>query len=44
MRAIVVHTLGDPDVLTLRSHPVPRADAGEVLVRLEAVGVNFSDT
>jgi len=44
MRAIVVHTLGDPDVLTLRSHPVPRAGPREVLVRLEAVGVNFSDT
>ena len=44
MRAIVVHALGDPEVLTLRSHPVPRAGAGDVLVRLEAVGVNFSDT
>src|SRR5262249_30473241 len=44
MRAIVVHALGDPDVLTLRVHPEPRPGPGEVLVRLEAVGVNFSDT
>jgi len=44
MQAIVVHELGDPDVLTLRTHPVPRPGHGEVLVRLEAVGVNFSDT
>lgn len=44
MQAIVVHALGDPDVLTLRTHPVPEPGPGEVLVRLQAVGVNFSDT
>ena len=44
MQAIVVHTLGDPDVLTLHAHPVPQPGPGEVLVRLEAAGVNFSDT
>lgn len=44
MRAIVVHTLGDPDVLTLGSRPVPEPGPGEVLVRVHAVGVNFSDT
>jgi NADPH2:quinone reductase len=44
MQAIVVHALGEPEVLTLRDHPVPAAGPGEVLVRLEAVGVNFSDT
>jgi len=44
MQAIVVHALGDPDVLTLRVHPVPEPGPGEVLVRLQAVGVNFSDT
>ena len=44
MQAIVVHALGDPSVLALRAHPVPRPGPGEVLVRLEAVGVNFSDT
>jgi NADPH:quinone reductase and related Zn-dependent oxidoreductases len=44
MQAIVVHALGDPEVLTLRAHPVPEPGPGEVLVRLQAVGVNFSDT
>lgn len=44
MRAIVVYTLGDPGVLTLRSHPTPQPGPGEVLVRLQAIGVNFSDT
>lgn len=44
MRAIVAHTLGEPEVLTLRSHPTPQPGPGEVLVRLQAIGVNFSDT
>jgi NADPH:quinone reductase len=44
MQAIVVHALGDPDVLTLGEHPIPEPGRGQVLVRLEAVGVNFSDT
>jgi NADPH:quinone reductase len=44
MQAIVVHALGGPDVLTLRTHPVPRPGPGEVLVHLQAIGVNFSDT
>jgi len=44
MRAIVVHALGGPEVLTLRPHPVPQPGPGEVRVRLHAIGVNFSDT
>jgi NADPH:quinone reductase len=44
VRAIVVHALGDPGVLTLGAHPVPRPGPGEVLVHLAAAGVNFSDT
>ena len=44
MRAVVADSLGEPDVLTLRSHPVPQPGPGEVLVRLQAIGVNFSDT
>jgi NADPH2:quinone reductase len=44
MRAIIVQALGDPDVLTLGSTDVPRPGPGEVLVRLHAIGVNFSDT
>lgn len=44
MRAIVVHALGDADVLTLGACPVPEPGPGQVLVRIHAVGVNFSDT
>jgi NADPH:quinone reductase len=44
MKAIVVHALGEPDVLVLRTHPTPEPGPGEVLVRLHAIGVNFSDT
>jgi NADPH2:quinone reductase len=44
MQAIVVHALGGPEVLVLRSHPVPEPGPGEVLVRIHAIGVNFSDT
>jgi NADPH2:quinone reductase len=44
MQAIVAHALGGPEVLVLRAHPVPAPGPGEVLVRLSAVGVNFSDT
>jgi NADPH2:quinone reductase len=44
MQAIVVHAFGGPEVLALRTHPTPTPGPGEVLVRLRAVGVNFSDT
>lgn len=44
MRAVVVHALGAPEVLVVRSHPTPEPGTGEVLVRLHAIGVNFSDT
>jgi NADPH:quinone reductase len=44
MRAIVVQKLGPPEVLELREVPVPEPGPGQVLVRLQAVGVNFSDT
>jgi NADPH2:quinone reductase len=44
MRAIVVRALGDPEVLTPGRLDVPRPGPGEVLVRLHAIGVNFSDT
>ncbi len=43
MRAIVVHKLGGPDVLSYETaaDPVPQPD--EALVRIEAAGVNFLD-
>jgi NADPH2:quinone reductase len=44
VRAIVVHALGGPDVLTLGDADRPQPGAREVLVRVHAAGVNFSDT
>ncbi len=44
MRAIVVQRLGPPEILELSEAPVPAPGPGQVLVRLHAVGVNFSDT
>ena len=43
MRAIRVHQLGGPDVLTLETIPDPKPGAGEVLVRVRAAGVNPVD-
>lgn len=43
MKAIRVHELGGPEVLVLVDLSDPVAHDGEVVVRLEAVGVNFVD-
>ncbi|MBU3066993.1 NADP-dependent oxidoreductase [Nocardia sp. NEAU-G5] len=40
MRAITQHTLGGPEVLTLAEAPAPRPLPTEVLVRVEAIGLN----
>jgi NADPH:quinone reductase len=44
MYAIVVRAFGGPEVLTLGTADLPRPGAAEVLVRVRAVGVNFSET
>jgi NADPH2:quinone reductase len=44
MRAVRVHEFGDPDVLTLEETPQPEPVAGEVLVRVQAAGVNPYET
>jgi NADPH2:quinone reductase len=44
MKAIVVHTFGDPDVLRYEDVPTPTAGAGQLFVRVEAAGVNYADT
>ena len=41
MRAIRVHENGDPEVLRAEDVPSPTAGPGELLVDIEAVGVNF---
>ena len=43
MRAVVLHTLGGPDVLKLEEAPDPRPDPGEVVVRLRAAALNHRD-
>ena len=44
MNAIVVSQFGESDVLVYRSTDVPRLGAGQVHVRLHAVGINPVDT
>jgi NADPH2:quinone reductase len=41
MRAIRVHEIGGPDVLRLDEIPDPSAGAGDLLIDVEAIGVNF---
>lgn len=43
MNAIVVDQNGGPEVLQWRSVPDPRPGEGEILVKIEAAGVNFID-
>jgi NADPH2:quinone reductase len=43
MQAIVVETCGTPDVLVYRDAEQPVPKAGEALIKLEAIGVNFID-
>jgi len=43
MRAIVVTEHGGPEVLDLQDRPDPSPGPGELLVAVEAIGVNFRD-
>jgi NADPH:quinone reductase len=43
MRAVEITEYGKPEVLRLGERPVPQPKAGEVLVRVEAAGVNRPD-
>jgi NADPH2:quinone reductase len=44
MKAVVVTRPGGPEVLEVRDVPEPVAKPDEVIVRIEAVGINFADT
>ena len=44
MKAIVVSQFGGPEVLKLEEAPTPKPQAGQVLVRVHAAGVNPYDT
>src|SRR5205814_1520166 len=43
MKAIRVHQLGGPEVLTIEDAPDPKAGSGDVVVRVRAAGVNPVD-
>ena len=43
MKAIRVADVGGPDVLRLEEVPVPEPGPGQILLRVEAAGVNFVD-
>src|SRR6476660_3034855 len=44
MKAIRVEQFGGPEVMKLQDVPDPRADQGQVLVRMKVIGVNPVDT
>jgi NADPH:quinone reductase len=44
MKAIICQQFGPPDQLLLSDVPSPRAGKGQVVIRVEACGVNFPDT
>jgi NADPH2:quinone reductase len=41
MKAIQIHETGGPEVLKLADLPIPQPGPGQVLIRVEAIGVNF---
>jgi len=43
MRAIRVHAYGGPEALRLEEQPTPKPGAGQALIKLEAIGVNYID-
>jgi NADPH2:quinone reductase len=44
MKAIICQQYGPPDQLLLTERPSPKAGKGQVVIRVEACGVNFPDT
>jgi NADPH:quinone reductase len=44
MKIIRFHAKGAPEVLQVEDHAIPVPSAGNVLIRVEAAGVNYGDT
>ncbi|NOT48522.1 MAG: NADPH:quinone reductase [Acidobacteria bacterium] len=44
MKAIVIHEYGEPEVMKLEEVPTPECSGNQVLVKIEAAGVNPVDT
>lgn len=43
MKAAVIHSFGDPDVLKYEDVPTPRPGAGRILIKVLAAGINRLD-
>lgn len=43
MKAVVMHEPGDPGVLKLELRPIPAAQPGQILIKVEAFGLNRSE-
>jgi NADPH:quinone reductase-like Zn-dependent oxidoreductase len=43
MKAVRIHSFGGPEVVTVEELPKPKPGPGEVLIRVEAAGVNPVD-
>ena len=43
MRAVVCRAFGPPETLVIEERPRPVPGAGEVLLQVQAIGVNFTD-
>src|SRR5438270_6060123 len=43
MKAVVIHEAGGPEVLKIEERPIPTPRAGEVLIRVQAFGLNRSE-
>jgi NADPH2:quinone reductase len=41
MKAIQLHSTGGPEVLQVADLPIPEPGQGQILIRIEAIGVNF---
>jgi NADPH2:quinone reductase len=44
VKAVLVHEYGGPEVLSYEDAPDPTPAEGEVLVRMQVIGINYSDT
>jgi NADPH2:quinone reductase len=44
MKAVQFHQTGTPDVLVYEDVPTPSPKPGEVLIKIESIGVNYADT
>jgi NADPH:quinone reductase-like Zn-dependent oxidoreductase len=43
MKAVVIHEPGEPEVLKVENIPIPTPQAGQVLIRVKAFGINRSE-